>query len=106
MTFQYISDILCFVIGQTTNAFQLSYTLGGSAIAFTDNGTPTNSYAVATEGGSQPIEPIASNNPRTLVPQSLQDVANGDRIFLTVTNHDDVVDLDVIDTYYRVVTSH
>lgn len=95
-------DIIYYVINPNANDFQVAYTSGGSAIAFTDNGTGTNSYALADLHGSNPKAPIAANSPQTLVPQALEDIANGDQTFLVVSNEDDAVDITVTDGYYRV----
>lgn len=96
-------DIVYYVVTAAAGTFQLSYALGGAAIAFTDDGSGTNSYAVSDLHGSKPVEPIAANNPRTLVPQALEILENGDKTFIIVTNEDDAVNIEVTDAYYRVV---
>ena len=95
-------DVAYFVVSQATNTFQLSYTSGGSAIAFTDDGSGTNTYAVADMHGSKPTNAIASNNPRTLVPQAVELLDQGDKTFVVVSNEDDAVDITVNRGYYRV----
>ena len=95
-------DIIYYVVGVTINTFQLSYTSGGAAVAFTDNGSGTNTYAMADLHGSNPREPIAANNPRTLVPQAIEDIEKGDKTFIVVTNNDDAANIEVVDAYYRV----
>lgn len=95
-------DIIYYVVGAATNTFQVSYTVGGAAIAFTDDGSGTNTYALADLKGSIPIEPIAAGSARTLVPQSLTRVENGDSIFVVVTNEDDATNILVDTGYYRV----
>lgn len=96
-------DVVYYVINTNANDFQVSYTLGGPAVTFTDNGSGTNSYAVADLHGSKPVEPIAANNARTLVPQALESLEYGDKTFIIVTNEDDAVDIEVTDAYYRIV---
>jgi len=95
-------DIVYFVITAFANSFQLSYTAGGGAIDFSDDGSGTNTYAVAEAHGSPPSEPIASANARTLVPQSLLTIDPGDKTFIVVSNNDDAVDITVSKAYYRV----
>lgn len=95
------SDIIFFVVNANVNDFQVSYVAGGAAVAFTDDGSGVNSYAMSDLHGSIPTEPIGSNNPRTLVPQSLEDLDTGDKTFITISNNDDSVDILVIDAYYR-----
>ena len=96
-------DIVYFVVSATANTFQVSYTSGGAAVAFTDNGSGTNSYAMSDLHGSRPSEPIQANNPRTLVPQALEDVSKGDKTFIVISNDEDAVDIVVVDAYYRIV---
>jgi len=84
-----------------TNSFQVSYTLGGAAITFTDDGSGTNSYAVADLHGSTPSNVIAANNPRNLVPQALESVNQNDKTFVVVENLDDSVNITVSEAYYR-----
>lgn len=96
-------DITYYVVSAATNTFQVSYTEGGSAITFTTDGSGTNTYAIADLHGSRPTEPIASANPRTLVPQALIDSNTLDKVHLTITNNDDAVNVTVTDAYYRIV---
>ncbi len=95
-------DIVYFVVSQLTNSFQVSYTEGGAAITFTDDGSGTNSYAVADIHGSSPSTPIAANSPRNLVPQALESVNKNDKTFIVVENLDDAGDITVSEAYYRV----
>lgn len=95
------TDIIYFVVGQATNSFQVSYTLGGDAIEFSDDGSGTNTYASADMHGAQPSNDIAANNPDTLVPQALIKTNPGDKIFTTVSNNQDAVDITVSKAYYR-----
>lgn len=95
-------DIVYFVVSQLTNSFQVSYTLGGSAITFTDDGSGTNTYATAGLHGSSPSNSIAANSPRNLVPQALENIDQFDKTFLIVENMDDSVDITVSEAYYRI----
>lgn len=95
-------DIIYFVVSQLTNSFQVSYTLGGAAIAFTTDGSGTNSYAAADLHGSSPSNSIAANSPRNLVPQALENVGKDDKTFIIVENLDDSVNIEVTEAYYRV----
>jgi len=94
-------DIVYFVVSKLTNSFQVSYTSGGAAITFTDDGSGTNSYALADLHGSTPSNSIAANSPRNLVPQALETVNQNDKTFLIVENLDDAVNITVSEAYYR-----
>ncbi len=95
-------DVVYFVISQATNSFQVSHTEGGSAITFTDDGTPTNSYKVCTLEGSTPTSEIDFNDPRELIPQALLPLNSGDSAFLIVINNNAMVaDIMVNSGYLR-----
>lgn len=94
------NDAVYFVINQATNSFQIAYTSGGSAIAFTNDGTPTNSYNLATLQGSTPQNSISSNSPRDLVPQSLVGVSTNDTVFIAIANMESTTNI-VADAFYR-----
>jgi len=96
-------DIIYFVISVTAGTFQVSYTLGGAVVAFGDDGSGVNSYAMADLHGSKPTNPIAANSPRTLVPQALEDLDTNDKTFIIISNEDDATNVVVTDAYYRVV---
>ncbi len=85
------------------NEFAVRYTTTGPAIAFSTGATGNTSFAKADLHGSKPTNPIASNNPRTLVPQALEDIELGDKTFIVVSNEDDAVNIVVTDAYYRIV---
>ncbi len=95
------NDIVYSVVSQATNSFQLSYTAGGAAIAFTDDGTPVNSYQLAKIDGSIPRNQIASASPRDLIPQALVAATLDSEMFVVVCNNDDAVDINVIHCYSR-----
>lgn len=95
-------DIVYVVVSKLTNSFQVSYTSGGAAITFTDDGSATNSYVVAEIHGSSPSNSIAANSPRNLVPQAIEAIKKNDKTFLIVENLDDTVNISVSDAYYRI----
>jgi len=95
-------DIVYSVVSKLTNSFQVSYTAGGSAITFTDDGSGTNTYALADLHGSSPSNTVAANSPRNLVPQALESVNKNDKTFLIVENLDDAVNISVLEAYYRI----
>lgn len=97
-------DIVYYVVNKATDSFQVSYTSGGSAVAFTDDGTPTNSYACCDAHGSFPSNSIASGTPRDVIPQALMTASTNDEVGVVVSNESDAVDIDVNDLYYRVKT--
>ncbi len=96
-------NVIYHIVSATANTFQLSYTEGGVAITFTDDGSGTNTYAVALLKGIPPVLPIASNSPRTLSPKALLNESAGSRTGIVVINNDDTVDIEVSDAYYRSV---
>lgn len=95
-------DIVYFVISKLTNSFQVSYTSGGAAITFTDDGSGTNTYAAAEVHGAIPAESISAGNPSTLVPQALAKVNKNDDLFPIVSNKTDSVNIIVSKVYYRI----
>ncbi len=96
------TDVVYYVINQLTNSFQVSYTSGGAAVTFTDDGTPTNNYNTCDIRGSKPKQPIAANSPRDLVAQALVPVETGDQGALIIQNKTDAVDITADDAYIRV----
>lgn len=95
------ADVVYFVISQLTNSFQVAYTSGGSAIVFTDDGSGTNSYKVATLEGATPTNSIGSSSARDLIPQATITMVTGSKGFLAVVNNDDAVDILVNSGYQR-----
>jgi hypothetical protein len=94
-------DIVYYVVNKLTDSFQVSYTSGGAAVAFTDDGTPTNSYAICETHGSVPRNSIAANNPRELVPQALETMQSGDFSHIVISNESDSVNILVTNSFYR-----
>jgi len=97
------ADVMYFVINKLTNSFQVSYTLGGAAVAFTTDGTPVNSYGLTSFHGSSPQNVIAANAARSLTPQALKCACPGSKIFLMVSNKTDDVNILVNEAYYRIL---
>ena len=97
-------DIIYYVVNKATDSFQVSYTSGGAAVAFTDDGTPTNKYKVCQTCGSEPKNTIASGAPRDLVTQALAQVQTGCKIVLTVSNATDAVNIYARNVYIRIVS--
>lgn len=95
-------DVVYFIVNANVDDFQVSYTQGGSAIAFSDDGTPINSYSIATFHGSSPGNSIAANNPRDIVPQALIDVVFGSKIAIAVSNRSASADILVSNAYIRI----
>ena len=95
------ADVVYFVVSKLANSFQVAYTSGGSAIAFTDDGTPTNSYKVATLQGATPTNTITASGPRDLIPQATVTMVTSSKAFLVVINNDDAVDIMVNSGYQR-----
>ena len=82
--------------------FQVSYTSGGAAVAFTDNGTPPNSYDLAyLDEGSEFTLPVTNANPRTIIVKSNLPMVTGEKVAIFIMNDDDAVDIDVNSAYFR-----
>ncbi|MEE9459620.1 MAG: hypothetical protein V3V84_07655 [Candidatus Bathyarchaeia archaeon] len=96
------TDIIYFVVSATANTFQLSYTSGGAAITFTDDGSGTNTYAIAETHGSSPSSEISVNDPSTVVPQALEKLDPGDKTYPVVLQISGALtDIIVSRGYYR-----
>lgn len=95
-------DIIYYVVNKLTDSFQLSYTLGGTAITFTNDGTPVNSYSEAQLVGSNPQQAIAAGTPRDLVPQAIVTVEQGDKVGCQVKNLTDAVNIGCTNAFYRI----
>lgn len=94
-------DIVYYVVNQTANTFQVSYTLGGSVVTFTDDGTPINSYQFCELHGSKPTNTISAGSSRDLIPQATVPATPLSKSFIVVTNNDDAVDIQVNNGYQR-----
>jgi len=96
-------DVVYYVVSQAVNSFQLSYTEGGAAVAFSDDGSGTNAYAVCELHGAKPQLSIQAANPANLVPQALMPSDTSDQALVVVSNLSDAVNILVLSSYYRVV---
>lgn len=96
-------DVIYYVVNKAVNSFQVSYISGGSVVIFTDDGAPVNSYALSSLHGSSPQNTIAANTPRSLTPQALKKICCGDKIYLTVSNKTDAVNILVNESYFRII---
>lgn len=95
-------DALYYVVTAGVNDFQLSYTLGGAAIAFTDNGTPPNEYKVVDLHGLEVSSSISAANPITLSASGLSTLDFGDKIVGYVSNRSDAVNI-VANNYQLII---
>lgn len=93
------ADVTYFVVNAVLNSFQLSYTLSGSFITFSDNGSGTNSYKVATLNGATPTNSVSAGSPRDLIPQASINAIIGSKSFVVVINNDDEVNITVNSGY-------
>jgi hypothetical protein len=96
-------DIFYYVVNKMDDSFQLSYTLGGPAITFTDDGSGTNQYCVAGLHGSETKKVISATTPDDLLPKSTTPFNTGDMQFLLVANTEDTTNILVSDAYIRVI---
>jgi hypothetical protein len=89
-------DVFYYVINKTTDSFQLSYTEGGAAIDFTDDGTGSNSYSEAEFFGI--ISSVKANVgvPLTTISFGLVRMKTGDSTVMMVAR-DDSTDIVVSD---------
>lgn len=95
------TDVVYYVVNKVANGFQVEYTPGDGAIAFTDDGTPVNSYQAATPHGSTPTNNIQSGSPRDLIPQATVPATLNSDSFLVVMNNQDAIDIEVKSGYQR-----
>lgn len=95
-------DITYYVVNKLTDSFQLSYTEGGVAVSFTDDGTPTNTYDLASlNEGSEFTEPIAANSPRTIIVKSNLPMSEGEKVGIFIQNKDDSTNVELNSGYFR-----
>jgi hypothetical protein len=71
---------LYFVINRTASTYQLSYTAGGAAVTFTDNGTGNHSYNLMYLVDADDSEIISTGSPKKLKPSSVEELNDGDRL--------------------------
>lgn len=91
-------DLLYFIVSDD----QLSYTEGGSAIAFGDDGTGPNSLdSIELVGSRSPIS-ITAGNALEVVVQALTVIDTGEMVSLFVRNESDAVNIEVTHAYSRV----
>ena len=96
-------DIYYFVVNVSADTFQVSYTLGGSAISFTDDGTPTNSFSLAINGGGIGRADIFALNSQDVNPSSLLNMKTGCQTYIIVSNETDAVDIKANYVYYNIL---
>ena len=98
-----LRDDIVYYVNSIVSAteFTVKYSVGGGVISLSGGSSGDTSFALADFHGSRPIEPTASGRARTLVPQSIYRVSQGDITLVVITNETDAVNLNVIDTYYR-----
>lgn len=100
------NDVVYFVVNTTANNFQLSYTEGGTAISFTDDGSGTNTYRVCNLIGS--IYESVTDTPdgtKPMVYQGIGMMSKGYKTFPVVTNEENTLNLDVLNGYYNVTST-
>lgn len=96
-------DVFYYVVNKTTDTFQLSYTEGGAAIAFTDNGTPANNYSIARMIGSSAIGATAGNqDPISTTSLGLLDIIQNDQIVAMCVDETSVQDLLINKCYIQI----
>lgn len=97
-------DALYYVVNKTTDTFQLSSTLGGAVMTFTNDGTPTNSYAITELIGTPGRATVAAGNPVDVLPKAIFefDAANC-QLVVVIRNDTDGVDIKVLNGYLNVV---
>jgi len=82
-------DQFYYVVNTATNDFEISSTLGGAALDFTDDGTGTNSYALGGLVASSEGESTSSSTRvESFGTQSLVQLDTGDSVEIFVDNHD------------------
>jgi hypothetical protein len=96
------TDIIYYVVNQATNSFQVSYTSGGAAVAFTDDGTPTNNYKTAQINGILASANVDAGDAKSISRFGLVSVETNDKIGLIVRNGTDTNDINVTSGGYIV----
>lgn len=89
------ADVVYYVVNKATNSFQVSYTSGGAAVEFTDDGTPTNSYNVTDIIGLPGTINTDAGASIMNTTMAIVDMETNDQIGFTVTNTTDANDVDV-----------
>lgn len=97
------SNVIYHVIARSANDYQIADVNGGAVVTFTDDGTPTNSYKVALQEGSESTNSISPGAPRDVIPQGLVESNTGDKIFLVVNNGSNTNNIIVNKGYQRFV---
>lgn len=81
-------DIFYYVINATGNTFQLSYTLGGTAIDFTTDGSGTNYYRLGgiREPSASSANTSSGGKPQDTISTDSVDIKTGDIVEAFITN--------------------
>tara|TARA_R110000772_G_scaffold16184_6_gene46232 strand:- start:4734 stop:5627 length:894 start_codon:yes stop_codon:yes gene_type:complete len=95
------TDVFYYIVSKLTNSFQVSYTLGGAAITFTDDGSGTNTYQTADIHGYEPEKSVASNTAQEFHPQAILQLNANDKIVILVRNNDTSVNILATDAYIK-----
>jgi len=95
-------DVVYYVVNKQTDTFQVSYTLGGAAINFTDNGTGTNSYQLGELCGAIGRANITAGNSIDVFPNGIADFFTNCEVNVVVWNATDSVAILIRNIYYSV----
>ena len=97
------TDVIYYVVNKATDSFQVSYTSGGAAIAFTDDGSGTNSYSNASLIGLSAKATVDSGSQLNLTSVALTSIKTGDEITAVVINESDTTNIIAIGGGYRII---
>lgn len=75
-------DVIYYVVNKATDSFQVSYTSGGAAVVFTDDGSGTIEYKVAILNGIPASAKVTSTETKSLTRFGLVELSTGDKIGL------------------------
>lgn len=81
-------DVFYYIINKTTNSFQVSYTSGGAAVTFADDGTPVNNYSVAEIIGVPSTITTNVGDPGSAAILAIVEVKTNDKIVVLVDRLD------------------
>jgi hypothetical protein len=96
-------DVMYYIVNSAADSFQVSYTMGGPVVAFTDDGSGTNIFSESEKIGSAGSSDISPNNPIDVAPIGITSVSTSDLIIVCVSNNSTDFDITVNNAYYNLV---
>lgn len=95
-------DEVYYIINSADDYFQVSYTQGGAAVAFTDDGSGSNTFNEVCFVGAIARQTVDSTTrPMDILPQGLAELETGDQVMVVIRNASGDQDILVSQAYYR-----